>query len=177
MTDKNKDKQKGGRKAGPGRTAGIKDSKPRGKPVEVSLIELDSIDRAMLKLEANQPKISNLQMKEILGVSDRQAAKRRKRRIYQDALIEMHKPFLRILQDGKAKAARKLVELVESGNSSVELSAATALLKPHLAETINLNVSGGKLDKAIDSMNDEQLQEFIDKGVMSVDDDRTKDKG
>jgi len=167
MTDK---KQRKTRKAGPGRPVGSKNSSIRGQAIDMSLTELDRVDHAMLRFEQGEPTVSNKAIQEKLGIPERQVSKRRKRDIYQQALIELHKTHTQVLRDGKIRAARRLVALIDDSSPSIALAASKALLQSDLARTINLHLQGGKLEEKIDTMSVDELEEFIKTGTLGLPD-------
>lgn len=96
----------------------------------VTLDPLSEMQRKMLQIElANQRQITNIELAEILQ-SDRITVGRwRAHPNYQAALTNARKGTIELLIEGHTKGVRKLIQLLNSTNESIQLGAADRLAR------------------------------------------------
>lgn len=102
---------------------------------------LDSIDLDIIKYLTDHPNATCPEISEAIGMSERQIWNRRKRQRFIDAMAELNKPTLEVIEKAQKISARRMVALANSSDAQVALEAGKLLLKPLLAEKIDMNVN------------------------------------
>jgi DNA-binding Lrp family transcriptional regulator len=100
---------------------------PKKTHTRTLIKELDDIDKEMIRLRLERPTITYREIGEKLDLNLKQVWKRYNEPIFQRALTEFQKKAIDIILDAKAKAARRLVRLVDSENEQVAAKVCLAL--------------------------------------------------
>jgi DNA-binding Lrp family transcriptional regulator len=103
------------------------------------IADLDSVDKAIIQLIIESPKITNIEIGERLNLHRTTIGERLKKVKLQQALAEVQKSALQILLDNQAAAARRLAKIVKTGNDGDATRAAKEILKGVLVETVEVN--------------------------------------
>lgn len=75
---------------------------------------LDEVDRELLRLKLERPTLTLKALGQLVGMSKNKVYDRISRDEFQRALAELQKDAIQILQEAKAKAARKLVRHIDA---------------------------------------------------------------
>lgn len=89
---------------------------------------LDEIDRQMLNLILGMPGITDEAIAEKVGYERTQIFKRRHNPTFQETLKEEQKSAIDVIREGQAKAARKVLDHIDSKDDGISLRASLALI-------------------------------------------------
>lgn len=96
-------------------------------------MSFDEKDRAILKCYSDDPKVNVKDVAKMTSLHFTRVYKRVKRQEMADAIADIKGSLDEIISSGKRLAAKKMKQLVESGDENIALKASTALLKAELS--------------------------------------------
>ncbi|WP_276979146.1 hypothetical protein [Flavobacterium filum] len=91
--------------------------------------ELNETDKQVFKFQLQYPEISQRQLCKLIGVNETQLSRIVNKPAYKKAKAEFDKNWIDILLEGKHKAARKILQLVDNGNPRIALDASKSILQ------------------------------------------------
>jgi hypothetical protein len=152
----------------------VKEEKPKDLGRDVQTDTLDAIDKNILTMELERPGITNKAISEVIGIGPDLISKRRKATAYQRALHELLKSPLDIIRDGQAKAARKLIKLLdakdpETGMDDIktQMNAVATILRPVLPHAVAHGTTDD-FEATLAGMSDDALQRFLTEGAAVI---------
>lgn len=138
---------------------------------------LDALDKRILALELERPGITNKAISEVIELKPNAISQRRKAPLYQRTLHEALKGPLEIIKDGQAKAARKLIKLLDAkkttpdgqvvDDTATQLSAAATILKPVLPHAV-IHGTTDDFERMLSDMSEDQLNRFLTEGAAVI---------
>jgi hypothetical protein len=155
----------------------VENDDPQKSGQSVQTDALDAVDKKMLALEIERPGIKSSDIAAQVGLQRDTVTRRRKAPLYQRALHEALKSPLDIIRDGQAKAARKLIKLLDATTYTVDghvvddvktqLSAAATILRPVLPHAVAHGTSDD-FEATLSGMSDAALQRFLTEGAAVI---------
>lgn len=121
----------------------ISESQSEDRQIE-GMLELDHVDRLILKYIIAYPDIKSPKLGKIIGVSENTIRHRRNKPSFQMALLKLSGTTDSLMTEAAKKAAFRLIELIDHPNPMVALGA----IKIALAKYIN-QISDATMDKIL----------------------------
>ena len=100
--------------------------------------ELNETDKQVFKFQLQYPEVTQRQLCKLVGINETQLSRVVNKPAYKKAKAEFDKSWIEILLEGKHKAARKILQLVDNGNPRIALDASKSILQ---LERVDLNIS------------------------------------
>jgi len=100
--------------------------------------ELNETDKQVFKFQLQYPEVTQRQLCKLVGINETQLSRVVNKPAYKKAKAEFDKNWIEILLEGKHKAARKILQLVDNTNPRIALDASKSILQ---LERVDLNIS------------------------------------
>lgn len=124
------------------------------------LADIDAIDREIIKLRIENPKITTIELGKRFNLARHTISKRLQKEKVRRALDQLQKNALDTLLDAQSEAARRLIGHMRSQDPDLSLKACKEILVGVLAKTISIKSDRGPIRSFLDSLSDEDLDGF-----------------
>jgi len=130
---------------------------PKVSDSEDLMADIDSIDKEIIRLKIENPKIGESELGKRFGISRQAIGRRLRKEKVKKALDQLQKNALDTLLDAQSEAARRMIAHMRSQDPDLSLKACKEILVGVLAKTMIIKSDRGPIRKFLDSLSDEDL--------------------
>jgi predicted HTH transcriptional regulator len=136
------------------------DQKETELSTEELIADLDDMDKEIIRLKVQNPKITDTELGKRFKVTRHTVAKHLKKEKVKFALNQLQQSALDVLLNAQSEAARRMIKHMRDTDPDISLKACKEILTGVLAKSINIKGDRGPIRRFLDGLTDEDLDSF-----------------